>query len=192
MVSPVLYMPHRRTGGAPDRSIRREGGALGPLTPPTHDLRGIAGVGLPSVCPGGSREWTVLLSGRIKRSWAVESVVLVATAFAAAAGVAATSGAPALAASSGSGRSANTTASPVARPAPASTRPRGRAAHPTTPTTTRVPATPSPVALAGCPVPPQPPPPASPPAVAPGGPGDLPSAGDSASGVDLPRRGSHR
>lgn len=101
----------------------------------------------------------MLLSGRMKRSWAVGSVVLVA----AAAGVAGTSGAPALAASSGSGRAANSADSPLVRPAPTSTRPRGRPAHPPTSSTTTVPATPSPVALAGCPVPPHPPLPASPP-----------------------------
>jgi hypothetical protein len=92
-------------------------------------------------------------SGPMKRSWAIASVVLVATAVTALATIAATSGSPRHTAARGS----------VRAPAPASLRRQGQSAHPSTRPTPTAPASSSPVALAGCPVPPHPPLPPPPP-----------------------------
>ena len=103
----------------------------------------------------------------MKRSWAVVSVVLGGTAVAAVATLAATSGSAPLTTSSGSGRVAVSAPMRLVRPALASPRRGGRRrAHPAAqpaPTTTTMPKTSGPVALAGCPVPPQAPLPPSPP-----------------------------
>ena len=102
----------------------------------------------------------------MKRLWAAVLVVLVGTAVAAVATLAATSGSTPPKASSGSGRVAISALSRFLRPALASPRPRGRRAHPAAQpaaTTTTVRTTSGQVALAGCPVPPHPPLPPSPP-----------------------------
>ena len=143
----------------------------------------------------GPRQWTVLLSGRIKRSWAAVSVVLVGTAVAAVATFAATSGSTPPRASSGSGRVANSAPSRLLRPAlgfAAAKRTAGapgRTAHADhhdgandfrPGRARRLPRAPAPAA------------PALTAAVAPGGPRDVTSAGEGAGAVDLPRRGAHR
>ena len=187
-----LHLTTRHAGQRGGHPINR--GDVGTLVPSPGSVEDpVRALGLPHAWGGGPRQWTVLLSGRTKRSWAVVAIVLGAAAVAVVATIAATAGSPPLTASRSSGRAANSAASPLRRPE-VSPRPQGQRAHPpTTPApSTSAPATPAPVALAGCPVPPQPPLPAAP---APWHPAvlvtSLPPV-TRAGAVDLARRSAHR